>query len=227
MAAVDKALPKRTYDRAPLKRIGAAVRKRLADNAEIYRVPAEQAEIFAIGDFVTADERTRLIAQIDAVAKPSAAYDSGYEEAYRTSYSGNFDPADPLVRAVTRRIDDLLGMDPALGETLQGQRYLPGQQFKPHYDWFHPGSSYWKTEDRRGGQRCWTAMAFLNQVEGGGETEFPSLGLTIQPQPGALLIWNNADPEGKPNEMTLHAGMPVTAGVKYIVTKWYRVRAWG
>jgi prolyl 4-hydroxylase len=227
MATVDTPSAKRGYDRTPLKRIGAAVRKRLAGNPEIYRVPAEQAEIFAVGDFLTADECARLVEQIDAVARPSAAYDSEYADAYRTSYSGNFDPADPLVRAVTRRTDDLLGIDPALGETLQGQRYLPGQEFKAHFDWFAPESGYWKTEYSRGGQRCWTAMAFLNPVEGGGATDFPKLGITIEPKPGALLIWNNADPDGLPNEMTMHAGMPVTRGVKYIVTKWYRVRPWG
>jgi len=25
----------------------------------------------------------------------------------------------------------------------------------------------------------------------------------------------------------MHAGTPVTEGVKYIITKWYRVRPWG
>lgn len=227
MATLDTTQSTRGYDRTPLKRIGAAVRKRLAANPEIYRVPAQQAEIFALGDFLGADECSRLIEQIDAVARPSATYDTDYSDAYRTSYSGNFDAGDALVRAVTRRIDDLLGIDPELGETLQGQRYLPGQEFKAHHDWFHPATSYWKSEYSRGGQRSWTAMAFLNPVEGGGATEFTKLGLSIEPKPGALLIWNNADPDGHPNDMTLHAGTPVTAGVKYIVTKWYRVRPWG
>ncbi|MNC97313.1 hypothetical protein D3C83_149320 [compost metagenome] len=69
-------------------------------------------------------------------------------------------------------------------------------------------------------------MAFLNPVEEGGATEFPRLGLSIEPRPGALLIWNNADRDGVPNPWTLHAGRPVIRGVKYIITKWYRGRRW-
>lgn len=214
-------------DREPLKRIGAAVRKRLAANPQVYKVPTDKAEIFALGDFLSPRERERLIAMIDKAAKPSAVYDSEYDGSFRTSYSGNVDPYDPLVRRVTRRIDDLLGIDPALGETVQGQRYLPGQEFKSHFDWFYTESDYWKREKRRGGQRSWTAMAFLNPVAGGGTTDFTKIGISIEPQPGALLIWNNADLEGVPNEWTMHAGTPVTDGVKYIITKWYRVRPWG
>ena len=38
--------------------------------------------------------------------------------------------------------------------------------------------------------------------------------------------WNNADPEGVPNPWTIHAGRPVEAGVKYVITKWYRTQRW-
>ena len=69
-------------------------------------------------------------------------------------------------------------------------------------------------------------MAYLNPVEAGGATAFTQLGIQIEPQPGALLLWNNALPDGRPNPATLHAGTPVVAGVKYIITKWYRTRQW-
>ena len=42
------------------------------------------------------------------------------------------DPHESFVKGISRRIDDLLGLDPAIGEAVQGQRYLPGQQFQPH-----------------------------------------------------------------------------------------------
>ena len=69
-------------------------------------------------------------------------------------------------------------------------------------------------------------MAYLNPVEEGGATAFPLLGISFEPRPGTLLIWNNADPEGVPNPQTIHAGMPVVKGTKYIITKWYRSRRW-
>lgn len=213
-------------DREALRRAGMAVRKRLAENPAVYKVPTDKAEIFALGDFLTPGECKRMIAQIDAVAKPSSVYDSEYGKSFRTSYSGNVDATDPLVRSITRRIDDLLGIEPQYGETVQGQRYLPSQEFQPHWDYFHTAADYWRQEKRRGGQRSWTAMAFLNPVGGGGTTDFTRLGLSIEPKPGALLIWNNADANGVPNEWTMHAGRPVTEGVKYVITKWYRVRRW-
>jgi prolyl 4-hydroxylase len=69
-------------------------------------------------------------------------------------------------------------------------------------------------------------MAYLNDVEAGGATLFSALGIQIEAKAGALLMWNNALPDGSPNEATLHAGMPVLAGAKYIITKWYRTRQW-
>lgn len=211
-------------DQDALKRIGASVRKRLAGDGAIYRVPTDKAEIFAIGDFFSPAECQRLIAMIDTVARPSQLHDVAYVSKFRTSYSGNFDAWDPFVMSISRRIDDLLGIASPCGETIQGQRYLPGQEFKPHCDWFYPDQPYWPQERKRGGQRSWTAMAFLNTVEEGGHTHFVNVGASIEPKPGVLLVWNNAHPDGAPNEDTLHAGTPVIKGVKYVLTKWYRTR---
>jgi prolyl 4-hydroxylase len=214
-------------DKAALAKIGRVVRERLASHPALYRIPVEQAEIFALGDFMSPAECDAMVALIDGNAKPSHAFDTAYTEAYRTSYSGDVDPHDTFVRKIQRRIDDLLGIPGEFGETVQGQRYLPGQQFKDHFDWFDTERAYWQPEAKRGGQRSWTAMVFLNQVEAGGTTDFPQLGLSIEPRPGALLLWNNAEADGTPNHWTLHAGRPVESGSKYIITKWYRTRAWG
>jgi prolyl 4-hydroxylase len=213
-------------DKAALAKIGATVRARLAEDPSVYRIPVEGAELFAVGDFLTGEECNRMVAMIDDTAKPSTVYRLGYADDYRTSFSGDFDPSDPFVRMIERRLSDLLGCDPATGETIQGQRYLPGQQFRPHVDWFDTAAEYWPNEKHRGGQRSWTAMAFLNEVEAGGDTHFTRLGISITPQPGALLVWNNVTPEGLPNFETMHAGTPVERGVKYVITKWFRARRW-
>ncbi|MEO9463374.1 MAG: 2OG-Fe(II) oxygenase [Marinomonas sp.] len=215
------------HDQAALKRLGKTVRERLNADPQVYPVESEKAEIFAIGDFLSQAECDRLRLMIDAIARPSSLHEEGYDSGFRTSYSGDLDAHDPFIMGISRRIDDLLGINPICGEGVQGQRYLVGQQFKPHNDWFYTSENYWKLEQKRGGQRSWTAMAFLNEVEEGGATEFTELGIGIQPKPGVLLIWNNASPDGVPNENTLHAGTPVTKGEKYIITKWYRTRKWG
>jgi len=214
-------------DKSALARVGRDVRARIEADPTVYRVPVETADIYAASDFLSSDECGHLIALIDEVAQPSEVFDETYRPNYRTSYSGDVDPGDSFVRMVERRLGDLLGIDLSWGETFQGQRYQPGQQFKHHCDWFDTASEYWKEEIGRGGQRSWTAMVFLNDVEEGGETEFPELGISIPPQQGALLLWNNADREGVPNKNTMHAATPVVRGVKYVITKWFRTRPWG
>lgn len=213
-------------DQDALRRIGAQVNRRLDDDPGVYRIETDKADLFAVGDFLTPAECQRLCLMIDEVARPSSLHEQGYETGFRTSYSGDLDPYDSFVKGISRRIDDLLGLNPVTGEAIQGQRYLPGQQFKPHNDWFYTSEKYWELERKRGGQRCWTAMAFLNDVEEGGETHFTEIGIKIEPKPGVLLVWNNADESGAPNELTKHAGTPVAKGAKYIITKWYRTRRW-
>ncbi|MBD3813888.1 MAG: 2OG-Fe(II) oxygenase, partial [Betaproteobacteria bacterium] len=209
-----------------LRRMGAAVRKRLLADPLAYRVETDIAEIFAIGDFLTPAECARLVEMIDETAQPSKLFDTPYSDGFRTSYSGDLDPHDRFVQSISRRIDDFMGIRAECGESIQGQRYLPGQEFKAHNDWFYTGTPYWPTERKRGGQRSWTAMAFLNDVEEGGDTHFTEVGISIAPKPGVLLVWNNATPEGTMNERTMHAGTPVVRGAKYIITKWYRTRKW-
>lgn len=213
-------------DKAALARVGEKVRARLTADPTVYRVPAEGVELFAVGDFLSPEECAHLIALIDAVAQPSRRYDPDNPLAYRTSFSGDIDPGDSFVQMIERRLGDLLGLDSSHGECVQGQRYLPGQEFQAHFDWFDTAASYWPGEARRGGQRSWTAMAYLSPVDEGGETEFPELGFAIPPERGALLLWNNACPDGTPNRLTRHAGKPVIRGKKYIFTKWFRTRAW-
>tara|TARA_B100000678_G_scaffold274855_1_gene266279 strand:+ start:552 stop:1223 length:672 start_codon:yes stop_codon:yes gene_type:complete len=214
-------------DQDALARVGRMVRTRLDADPKAYKVPSEKAEIYAIGEFLTSNECRKLAGMIDGVARPSSLYEGTYKDGFRTSYSGNFDRDDPTVKMLSRRIDDALGLPGKLGETMQGQRYLPGQQFKDHHDYFYPSEDYWKQERKNGGQRSWTAMMFLNNVPAGGATAFPELGIRIEPKAGVLLAWNNAKPDGTPNEDTLHAGTPVLEGVKYVITRWYRTRKWG
>lgn len=214
-------------DQAALRRLGAAVRARLDADPAAWKVPTDRAEIWAFGEFLSPAECDRLTGLIDAVARPSTVYDPAEHQRYRTSYSGDVDRTDPFVRMIERRIDDLLGIDPAHGETIQGQRYQPGQEFREHCDWFWTGAPYWQVEKGRGGQRAWTAMAYLSDVEEGGQTQFTRIGVSVPPQRGALLVWNNALPDGSVNHDTMHAALPVIRGTKYVITKWYRTRRWG
>lgn len=214
-------------DKLPLIKAGAHVKRQLDSNPMVQRLETDRAEIWAVRDFLDPQQCSQLCAMIDRTAKPSEVLDHGYTEAWRTSSSGDVDPFDPFIQKVEERIDALLGLPHEWGETMQGQRYDVGQEFKYHLDLFWTKADYWKEEAKRGGQRSFTAMAYLNDVGKGGDTQFTAIGLSVPPQKGVLLIWNNNLPDGRPNEDTMHAGMPVTKGKKYVLTKWYRSRKWG
>lgn len=205
---------------------GARVRDRLLAVPGIYKVPAEGLELFLLRDFLTGKECDALIRMIDADRQPSRLLADEADPEFRTSESCNLDPRHPTVRAVEAKVARLTGIDPRFGETIQGQRYAVGQQFKPHHDFFFTSEPYWPAQEKAGGQRTWTTMVFLNVPEEGGQTFFPKAAVRIVPRRGNLLAWNNLNAAGEPNDQSLHQGMPVLAGAKYVITKWYRERPW-
>ncbi len=205
---------------------GKLVRRRLKKHDRVEIVGQMGLDLYVVQNFMTPEECAGIIQLIDANSRPSTLYAGTEVDGFRTSYSCDLDAFHPLVLRIEGRICTLMGIDHRHGETLQGQRYQPGQQFKPHHDFFHTTQSYWEQEKVMGGQRSWTAMIYLNEPESGGETNFPKAGLCVQPQAAMLVIWNNMDEVGAPNDMTLHEGVPVSAGTKYIVTKWFRDRFW-
>lgn len=207
--------------------IGTAVRDRLLETPNVFKVPAEGLDLFVCRNFFSRHECEQLIERIDENRQPSRILAETPDPEFRTSETCNLDKLDPVVKRFEKRITGLVGIHPTHGETIQGQRYAVGQQFKCHHDFFYTTESYWPQQERTGGQRTWTVMAFLNEPEAGGQTEFPKAKVKISPKVGNLLAWNNLDNVGEPNEMSLHQGMPVLAGVKYIITKWYRERPWG
>ncbi len=178
-------------------------------------------------NFLTAADCARFIERIDAGRRPSTIADANGDPTFRTSETCDLDYADPLVAALDQRLSALSGIDRAFGEPIQGQRYAPGQEFKAHTDYFEPQGADFAKYCSVSGQRSWTFMIYLNDVAAGGATRFKVIDKTVQPAVGKLLAWNNRCADGSVNPATLHHGMKVRAGTKYVLTKWYRERPWG
>lgn len=207
-------------------KIGRNVSARLEANPAIKRAKVEAAQMYTYDGFLSDTECDTLIALIDENSRPSTLLAVSEDPEYRTSDSSDLHRWSQDVYAIDLRIAELLGIPEENAETMQGQRYSPGQQFRAHCDYFHESSHYWAKMQETGGQRTWTAMAYLNQVEEGGATWFPRAGIRFKPKRGMLVIWNNMAPDGSPNYDTLHEGMRVIEGTKYIITKWFREGAW-
>ena len=203
-----------------------SVPAQLAMHSSIQRVPHPKVELFQLKQFLTPDHCQRLITLIDKDRRPSTLADPNGDQYFRTSETCDLAREEPAVKELEELFFTLNGIDPALGEPLQGQRYDVGQEFKAHTDYFTEGTADFERYCSEAGQRTWTFMIYLNEVEAGGATRFKVIGKTFQPELGKLLCWNNKRPDGTVNPNTLHHGMKVRKGVKYVITKWYRERPW-
>lgn len=121
---------------------------------------------------------------------------------------------DPVISALNRRLAAATGTDYDQGEPMLILRYRPGQQYRRHYDAL-PGVD---------NQRFKTALVYLNQGYGGGETEFTKTGLKVAGATGDCIVFRNSLDTGRYDPMTEHAGLPVTHGTKYLASRWIRER---
>lgn len=220
--------PDPASDPAPASGLdGGAIVARLGGTPGVQRVPSPKLTLFLKRDFLNPHTCAALIGLIDAHRRPSTIADSNGDAAYRTSETCDLAAENPVVQRVEAAITALTGLGAPFGEPLQGQRYAVGQEFKAHTDYFEPsGRDYHRFCDVAG-NRTWTVMVYLNQPEAGGATRFKAIDKTIQPETGKLVAWSNRRLDGSLNPATLHHGMKVRAGVKYVITKWFRERPWG
>lgn len=214
-------------ERAAAMNPGESDAARLLAHPGMQRVPCDKLELFQLRGFLKAEQCRVLIDQIDAGRRPSTLADGNGDLAFRTSETCDLGSELSMVRALEAQLLALNGIDPAHGEPVQGQRYAVGQEFKPHCDYFNPGGEDWARYTAVAGQRTWTFMIYLNDGMTGGGTRFKCIAKTFQPEVGKLLCWNNRRPDGRVNPNTLHHGMKVRQGTKYVITKWYREKPWG
>lgn len=188
------------------------------------KIEGVDLEIYTIDSFLNDDECNRLIEMIDssAVRSSVASGDNQFSviSDYRTSSTGILPVDDLFIRKIDRRIHDSLNVPLHLGESIQGQRYDVGQEFKDHTDYFEGSDIKLHCADM--GNRTWTFMIYLNDDLEGGETEFSRLGIVFKPKKGTAIVWNSRTQEMGFNYNSLHAGRPVLQGKKYIITKWMR-----
>jgi prolyl 4-hydroxylase len=170
---------------------------------------------------LTAAECDYLIKTADRLFEPSMVYNEAHElvrDTIRTSDGGAFHWAieDPAIHAINRRIAAATGTAYEQGEALQILRYIPGQEYRPHFDFVNGATN----------QRLWTALVYLNDHYQGGETRFVRTGLEVRGRTGDMLLFWNIQGDGHGDPLAEHAGLPVTSGTKYLATRWIREGRW-
>jgi prolyl 4-hydroxylase len=181
--------------------------------------------VVVFADLIGEDECAELI----ALARTRLARSETVETATgtnavnpaRTSDGMFFQPAEfPVCARLEQRIAALLDWPLENGEGLQILRYGPGTQYQPHYDYFDPTEAGTPSILKRGGQRVASIVCYLNTPEAGGATVFPDAGLEVAPVRGNAVFFSYDRPH--PATRTLHGGAEVSAGEKWVATKWMR-----
>lgn len=129
-----------------------------------------------------------------------------------------------LLQTIDARVSALMQMPIEHGEGLQVLNYAPGAQSRPHFDFLIPSNAANQASIARSGQRVSTLVIYLNDVESGGETVFPEIGLSVVPRKGNALYFEYCDGNGRLDGKTRHAAAPVLGGEKWVATKWMRER---
>lgn len=128
-----------------------------------------------------------------------------------------------ITNEVGKRIADLIGFPLKNAESFQIVHYSGGSEYNDHHDAFNGETEEGRKHLKRGGQRIYTAIAYLNEVEEGGATEFRDLNISVPPTKRSILVWKNVLPgTTKVHPLSLHAGRPVTGGEKYAFNLWFR-----
>lgn len=185
--------------------------------------------IVLLGNLLSDEECDALIAYSEQrmLRSPVVGDAEGKNEihAYRTSRGTMLQRSETaLVARIESRLAALTRWPADHGEGLQVLRYESGNEYRQHYDWFNPDLPGPRKHMEHGGQRVATIVMYLSDVEQGGATSFPNVGLEVQPKKGCAVFFANTDVYGTPDPQTLHAGEPVVSGRKVIATKWLRQR---
>ena len=184
--------------------------------------------VFLYRGLFTAEERCHLIGLARPFLRPARVLDRqtgerSIDQARRAHTARLMDPLrDVVVWQLEQRLAALALLPPENAEPFTIIRYGSGDEYRPHADYYDPEDPGSRVGLDQGGQRVATFLAYLNRPEGGGATAFPRRGVTVPAAPGTGLLFFNCHPDGSPDSDTLHAGEPVTAGEKWLASRWIR-----
>lgn len=187
----------------------------------------ENPKVTVFDNFLTDAECHLLINGTIGKLTPSAVVDndnagSMISEA-RTSLGGGYVKGENVtVESIEKRIELFLNYSISQQEPMQVLNYKTGAQYKSHFDYFDVNTKGGLEFTKQGGNRLATVIMYLNDVEEGGSTYFPVLGLSVRPKKGRILVWRNLLDNGQVDPRTQHSGTPVILGEKWIATKWIR-----
>ncbi|WP_433746915.1 2OG-Fe(II) oxygenase [Falsibacillus pallidus] len=174
----------------------------------------EEPLVVVLGNVLSHEECDELI-QLSKEKMDRSKIGSGRDVNELRTSSSTFLPENEsdVVERVEKRVSQIMNIPFEHGEGLQILNYQIGQEYKAHFDFFSKPVN---------NPRISTLVMYLNDVEEGGETYFPSLKLSVSPQKGMAVYFEYFYDNQELNDLTLHGGAPVITGDKWAATQWMR-----
>ena len=176
-------------------------------------------------DFITKDEANAILEKATPKFRDSLIV-SGSDSNVRKSQTAWLERDDPVIKNIVERVCKITNMPFNNSEQIQVVKYEPNGYYKEHYDASCDDRIECVEFEKNGGQRMITMLLCLDDNYEGGETHFPRLNKKYKlPKCGGLLFYSLENkPNGKCHPKSLHAGLPVESGTKYIANIWIRER---
>jgi prolyl 4-hydroxylase len=123
---------------------------------------------------------------------------------------------NPLVKQIAAKIAEVTGIPPTNSESFQVLKYELGQKYNVHHDFGYDDNA------KPCGPRILTFFIYLSDVEEGGETNFPDLGIAVTPKQGRALLWPSVLDSDllEKDSRTMHEARPVVKGRKFAANSW-------
>jgi len=203
--------------------MSAPIRSHYQDSTPVHDEPL----VCVFDDFISTREIRRLKAAAEDRLEPARVMeDSG--SINRNGRTGSMcwirKDHDDVISALAGRVSEVVGIALAHAEPFQLVHYGPAQSYAPHYDGWDAATEAGRRCMVRGGQRLVTCLLYLNDAPGSG-TLFPRLRKTVEARRGRLLVFHNcAAGSTALHPDSLHGGLPVRAGEKWVCNLWFRER---
>lgn len=207
-----------------------------------YKIKKINDFIYEIDDFIDSDKCKELINKYDKNLEKSFVISNEKISNDRTSnqkwisQNQEYELNNKILNLVNEFSKSKLTINHL--EDFQFTKYNPSQEYKGHYDVCDikkdvENSTECKLDyENIGSYRYITVILYLNDDFQGGETYFNKLNIKIKPKIGKALLFINcildsdSFDSGKCDriENSMHSGLSVKSGNKYILTKWVRLK---
>jgi len=180
-----------------------------------------------ISDFLTPQECDKICEISRNKLTPSKVYSSNTDVENNTVRISDQcwlkDLDDPIVKQISERVAKITKTDIKSQEELQVVKYGEGGFYRPHFDACNKETDDCSRLNKGLGPRYITFIIYLNDDFEGGETYFPRIDKRVVPKKGKAAIFYNVDREGEILPKSLHGGLDVKNGEKWIANKWIRL----